>query len=432
MTVRYKWRGATKSASYKVRQECRLCDGPLTQVLELTPTPPANELLEECQASLDQDRFPLGLWQCGVCGHVQLPVVVDPERIFRTYPYVSGTSPVFVEHLARYAESVMGRFRMDPGHLVVEVGSNDGTFLRFFQDAGMKVLGVDPARNVAAKAAKAGVETLTEFMDVGITETIIRTRGKASLVVANNVFAHSDDLDGMARAVRRVLHPFGVFVFEVQYLVDLCEKALFDMVYHEHLSYHHVSPLIRFFKELGMSLFDVERVGVHGGSIRCFVDFGDRPVSDRVAWTYTLEDSMGLNPAVEFPASHGISALLRLGTKIGEAGSILTTRLQEIREAGKRVVGYGAPAKACTLSHHFGLDVSTVQAIVDDNLLKQGRFLPGKGIPIFSPSALDGESDYLLLLAWNYADDIMKKPVCRAFKERGGRFIIPFPEYREE
>ena len=425
-------KGATESASYKVRQGCRLCDNALDQVLELAPTPPANELLEDRQSSLDQDKFPLGLWQCRICGHVQLPVIVDPERIFRVYPYVSGTSPVFVEHLARYAESLIARFGMRPGHFIVEVGSNDGTFLKFFQGAGMRVLGVDPARNVAAKATEAGVKTIAEFMDVDVAKSIVKSGGRASLVVANNVFAHSDDLDGMARAVREVLHPFGVFVFEVQYLVDLCEKGLFDMVYHEHTSYHHVGPLVRFFDGLGMRLYDVERVGVHGGSIRCFVDFGDRPVTEQISQTCLLEDSMGLNPAVEFPATHGLGALQQLGSKVRAAKDALTSRLDEIRADGKRVVGYGAPAKACTLSHHFDLDASLVQAIVDDNPLKQGRFLPGKGIPILPPSALDGESDYLLLLAWNYADDIMRKPVCNAFRERGGRFIVPFPEFREE
>ena len=426
MSTQYEYWGVTGGPSYKVRQGCRLCDGSLIQVLDLVPTPPANELLDERQPSLDQDRFPLGLWQCGGCGHVQLPVVVDPERIFRVYPYVSGTSPVFVEHLARYAESVMGRFRMQPGHFVVEVGSNDGTFLKFFRDAGMKVLGVDPARNVADRATESGIRTIMEFMDISLAKSLVEEEGRASLVVANNVFAHSDDLDGMARAVRSVMQPFGVFVFEVQYLVDLCEKALFDMVYHEHLSYHHVGPLVQFFDGLGMSLFDVERVGVHGGSIRCYVDFGDRPVSDRIARLRLLEDSIGLSPGVGNP-----SAVKDLGTKIDGAMSVLTARLQEIRNAGKRVVGYGAPAKACTLSHHFGLDASAVHAIVDDNPLKQGKFLPGKGIPILHPSALDEESDYLLILAWNYADDIMRKPVCTAFRERGGKFIVPFPEYRE-
>jgi SAM-dependent methyltransferase len=415
--------GPSNSASYKVRRTCRLCNGPIAQVLELAPTPPANELLEDRQSSLDQDRFPLGLWGCQDCGHVQLPVVVDPDRIFRVYPYVSGTSPVFIEHLREYAESLAEKFGMEPGHLVVEVGSNDGTFLKFFRKAGMRVLGVDPARNIAAMASASGVRTIPEFMDVGVSRSIVRGWGKASLVVANNVFAHSDDLDGMARAVREVLHPFGVFVFEVQYLVDLCDKALFDMVYHEHMSYHHVGPLVKFFGGLGMRLFDVERVGVHGGSIRCYVDFGNRPVSDEVNDTLALEDSVGLGP--------GGRAIVELSSKINKIGTVLTARLDEIRTSGKRVVGYGAPAKACTLSHHFGLDSDSVQLIVDDNPLKQGRFLPGKGIPILPPSALDGESDYLLILAWNYADDIMGKPACAAFRERGGRFIVPLPEYRE-
>lgn len=414
-------------ASHFIRQDCRLCGGGLSQALELAPTPPANELLDDRQASLDQDRFLLGLWRCQSCGHVQLPVVVDPERLFRVYPYVSGTSPVFVDHLDRYAKSVVERFDMLPGHFVVEVGSNDGTLLKFFKDAGMRVLGVDPARNVAAIATESGVETMAEFMDADVARSIVRDRGRASLVVANNVFAHCDDLVGMAKAVREVMHPFGVFVFEVQYLVDLCDKALFDMVYHEHLSYHHVDPLVRFFDGLGMSLFDVERVGAQGGSIRCFVDFRKRAVSGRVAELRRLEQYMSLVR----PAEPGrVDALADLGAKIGGVRDELTAKLREIRASGGRIVGYGAPAKACTLSHHFGLDDSTIQFIVEDNPLKHGKFLPGKGIPIVSPDALEDESDWLLMLAWNYADDIMGKPVCRRFRERGGRFIVPFPSIR--
>jgi SAM-dependent methyltransferase len=430
MTEYEHW-GVTEGPSYKVRQGCRLCDGTgLNQLLRLKPTPPANELLEDCQASEKQERFPLGLWQCQTCWHVQLPIVIDPDRLFRIYPYVSGTSPVFVDHLSHYVDTVLKKFGMKPGHFVVEIGSNDGTLLRFFQEAGMKVIGVDPARNVAEQAVASGVETIPEFIDIGLAKEIVRNGGKASVVIANNVFAHSDDLEGMALAAREMLHHFGVFIFEVQYLVDLCDKALFDMVYHEHLSYHHLGPLGQFFDRLGMRIFDVERVSVHGGSIRCYVDFGKRPVSEMVSRVLEVERTKGLLSNGPEPNS-----VLELGSKVEEVRKSLTERIRKIIGSGGRIIGYGAPAKACTLSHHFGLGRSVIDFIVDDNPLKQGKFLPGLGIPIKSPSALSEivspEGSFLLMLAWNYANDIMKKPVCTEFKERGGKFIVPFPVLRE-
>lgn len=420
--------GPTPSSSYQLRKDCRLCySSSLTQVLELTPTPPANELLTDEVSSLNQDRFPLGLWQCQSCGHVQLPVIVDPDRIFRTYPYVSGTSPVFVDHLDRYASSVIESLAVNPGNIVVEVGSNDGTFLKFFKDSGMTVVGIDPARNVAKMASDSGIETIPEFMTDDVASNIVERFGFASLVVANNVFAHADDLRGMISAIHKVLHPSGVLVLEVQYLVDLCDKALFDMVYHEHMSYHHVWPLISFFKSFNMNLFDVERTEVHGGSIRLFVDKSWRNTpSKRLMETIDLERSHGLVPPL-----NGINCITDLGEKIASSKEAVQTMVNSIRASGRKIVGYGAPAKACTLSHHFGLNSSNIDFIVDDNPLKQGTYLPGSNIPIVHPDALNDESDFLMILAWNYADDIMSKPVCSSFKDRGGNFIVPFPVLKE-
>lgn len=407
-----------------LRKDCRLCGGsPLDQVLELTPTPPANEFLKSPSDSICQSRFPLGLWRCPSCEHVQLPMIVDPQRLFRNYVYVSGTSPVFVQHFREYADEVISEFKMSPGHLVVDVGSNDGTLLRFFKDAGMRVFGIDPARDIAKRATDSGIETLPAFLTDSSSEYVVRTHGRASVVTANNVFAHADDLRSVAMNVKRMLHPFGVFVFEVQYLMDMCDKTLFDMVYHEHLSYHHVTPLIPFFESIGMRLLGVKRIPTHGGSIRCYVDLCGRPVCPSVAACVKDEAASGFSSRESNP-------VIGMGDHIAMLRDELISRLKSIKAEGKRIAAYGAPAKATTLTHHFGIGRDVVEYVVDDNPLKHGTCLPGNGIPVVPSSRLDEDPpDFLLVLAWNFADSIVNK--CSSFKERGGRFIIPLPEYRE-
>lgn len=413
-------------SDFHIRPDCRLCRSPLSDdpLLNLSPTPPANELLEDSELSAGQDMFPLFLSGCPDCGHVQLPVVVDPSRLFRDYLYVSGTSPSFVDHFRRYAESLIPSLKA--GDLVVDVGSNDGTLLRFFKDAGMRVLGVDPARDIAARAGSSGIETVPDFLTPDVVEWILRDLGPASLVTANNVFAHADDLGSLADCVRRLI-PEGNFVFEVQYLVDMCEKGLFDMVYHEHLSYHHVGPLVPFLDSAGLCLYDVERVPTHGGSIRCFAGPGSSP-SSRVEELRVLERSVNL-PVPGLPEHEGPHAVEEMGSRIEGLRRRLQDRLAEISSVGGRVAGYGAPAKAATLVHNFGLQDS-LEYVVDDNPLKHGRHLPGTRVPVVPKERLDSDPpDYLLVLAWNFADPIVEK--CAAFREGGGRLIVPLPEFKE-
>lgn len=419
-------------ASFRVRSDCRLCgDGGLEQLLELTPTPPANEYLSSSSASTQDDRFPLGLWGCASCGHVQLPVVVNPGRLFRDYAYVSGTSPAFVDHFRRYAESVIDRFPASPGSLVVDVGSNDGTLLRFFKGAGMSVLGIDPAVSIAGRATGDGIETIPEFLTPALAKNLVRRRGHAAFVSANNVFAHADDLRSLASSVRELLSPNGVFVFEVQYLVDMCRGGLFDMIYHEHLSYHHVGPLVPFLESVGLRLFDVERVPTHGGSIRCFADAGSRAVSGRVDDLRRLEHSANLLvPGWPEKEYDGIHLVVEMRSRIEGLKEALLAKLRAVKEVGGRIAAYGAPAKATTLVHQFGLADGFLDYVVDDNPLKQGRFIPGTGIPIYEPGRLEFDTpDYLLVLAWNFAEQIVAK--CSSFRDGGGRVLIPLPEFKE-
>ena len=402
------------------RAACRLCGGrALTQVLSLAPTPPANAFVPREDLDRPQERFPLDVFFCESCHHVQLLDVVEPKILFENYVYVSGTSPVFVRHFEDYARSVVERFRPAAGGLALDIGSNDGTLLGFFQKAGMKVLGVDPARAIAAEATSRGIETWADFFGPRLAARIRAERGPAAVITANNVFAHIDDLGGVADGVRDLLAPDGVFVFEVSYLVDVYEKTLFDTIYHEHLAYHSVAPLKRFFAAHGLELFAAERVLSHGGSLRGFAQLkgGPRAADGSVDALIALEQRLGLDRA---------ETLAAFGRKIDAVGDSLRALLNDLKKRGKRVAGFGAPAKATTLMIHFGLGPDTIEFIVDDSPLKQGLFSPGLHVPVLSSEAIYARRpDYLLILAWNFARPIMDKHA--RFAAEGGHFIIPLP-----
>lgn len=405
------------------RDTCRLCGGgSLRLVLSLTPTPPANAFVAQDALGAAQPSFPLDVHFCDGCGHVQLLDVVDPKALFEDYVYVSGTSPAFVRHFEDYADAVIQRFAPAPGSLAVDIGSNDGTLLAAFKARNMRVLGVDPARAIAERATAAGIETMAEFFTPELANRIRDREGAAALVTANNVFAHADDLSGLTDGVRGLLAPDGVFVFEVSYLLDVIAKTLFDTIYHEHLAYHAVKPLVGFFEAHGMELFAAERVATHGGSLRGMVQArgGPREADGSVEAFVRLEDAAGLDEAktfVDFAAR-----IDRLGAELGE----LTAA---IKAEGKAIAGFGAPAKATTLMHHFRLGPETIDFIVDDSPLKQGLFTPGTHVPVLPPDALyQRRPDYVIVLAWNFAEPIIEKH--SAFREGGGRFIVPLPELR--
>jgi SAM-dependent methyltransferase len=415
------------TAAFKRRTACALCTAPeplLRKVLELAPTPPANEFVRADELDQPQDLIPLSLLLCERCGHLQLAEIADPRRLFQHYVYVSGTSSVFVAHFARFAADVADRFALGPTSFVVDVGSNDGTLLKQFQALGMpKVLGIDPAVEIVEEAKAAGVPTLEGFFTPALAEEIRAAHGPADLLCANNVFAHAEDLAGFARGVRALLADEGVFVFEVSYLVDVIEKLLFDTIYHEHLAYHALTPLARFFDAMGLRLFDAERIDTHGGSSRCYVcpRASGRENTDRLAGLLKAEAELGLfSPEI----------YARFKERITARGRQLQDRLAAILAGGQRIAGFGAPAKLTTLMYEFGLDHSSISFIVDDSALKQGRYTPGTHIPVLPSSQLyERHPEWCVIFAWNFADPIMKKHVD--YTKTGGRFIVPLPELRE-
>ena len=388
-------------------------------MVSLTPTPPANAFVAPEDLDKAQAVYPLDVFFCETCAHVQLLDVVDPAALFEDYVYVSGTSPVFVRHFQDYARDILDRFRPPGGSLVVDIGSNDGTLLGFFKDAGLAVLGIDPATDIAESATAAGIETIPGFFSPGMARTIAAERGSASVITANNVFAHMDDIAGALEGVRALLAPDGVFVFEVSYLADVVEKTLFDTIYHEHLDYHSVKPLRLFLAAGGMELIEAVRTESHGGSLRCTAQHarGGRETGPSVGALVALEEEMGLDRARTFH---------RFAGRIDELGRELRSLLDRILGEGGTIAGFGAPAKATTLMYHYGIGSDTLDFIVDDSPLKQGLYSPGIHVPVYPVSALyERKPGHALILAWNFALAIMDNNA--AFHEAGGRFIVPLP-----
>ena len=402
---------------------CRLCrSSKLSSILKLASTPPANAFVSKENLHIRQRKYPLELFFCEDCYHVQLTEVVDPIELFENYVYVSGTSPVFVEHFSNYAKNIVKTYQPSLQNYVLDIGSNDGTLLKFFKDMGYQTIGVDPAINISKKAQQDGINTLNEFFNYKTSEKIKEQYSTASLITANNVFAHSDDLIGITKAVRNLLSPNGLFVFEVSYLLDVYQKTLFDTIYHEHLSYHSVIPLIKFFQSNEMELIDVSRINTHGGSIRCVVkNIEDkRQINKSVLNLVNLEKSISLNNKKTFK---------NFANNIKERKKSLIEFLNKLKSQNKLIAGFGAPAKATTLMYEFGLKDDVLDFIVDDSPLKQGLYSPGLHIPVLSSSSIkELKPDYLLILAWNFADSIIKNN--EEFSISGGKFIIPLPNLR--
>lgn len=403
------------------RDKCRLCSSKnLSLAFALAPTPPANAFLPKDEWNkIPEEKFPLDVFFCRDCAHLQLLDVVNPTILFSHYVYVSGTSPVFVEHFRKYFEAVSNDYGLKSGDRVFEVGSNDGTLLRFFQKAGMQVLGVDPAQEIAAKATHGGIPTETGFFNEAYGKKVSANWGKAKVVLANNVFAHIDDLASVARGIREILTDDGVFVFEVSYLRDVIEKTLFDTIYHEHLCFHTLGPLGKFFERLSMVVTDAERVDSHGGSIRVFVRKSG-VASSRLNRLLEEEKALGLYEEKTFVAFAG---------QIRKIGDELREFLREAKAEGRKVVGFGAPAKATTLMHHFSLGSDSLDYIVDDSPLKQGLYTPGLHVPVVPSSALkENPPDYVLVLAWNFADSIIQKN--KSVLKKGAAFVVPLPRVK--
>ena len=400
---------------------CRFCGAPLRhRFVDLGSSPLANSYLTVDELSRMEPFHPLCVFVCDTCFLVQLPEAAKPEHIFRDYAYFSSYSPSWLRHAERYVETMTERYGVSERSQVVEVASNDGYLLQFFATRGVPVLGIEPARNVAAAAEARGIRTVSEFFGRDLAQRLAEGGRKADLLIGNNVLAHVPDLNDFVGGLRILLAPGGVLTMEFPHLLRLMVEAQFDTIYHEHFSYFSFTTANRIFAEHGLTLFDVEALPTHGGSLRIY---------GRHAGETTPERSSRTRELIEREATFGIESLATyesFGERVNEVKRALLSFLIEVKREGRSVVGYGAPAKGNTLLNFCGVRTDFLDYTVDRSPHKQGRFLPGSRIPIHAPEKLrETRPDYVLILPWNLQQDIVEEHGYIA--DWGGRFVVPIP-----
>jgi SAM-dependent methyltransferase len=401
---------------------CRSCGSTnLQKVIDLGLQPLANNLLRPENLSQPEPRFPLDVWVCAQCWLMQITHIVPPVTLFSEYVYFSS----FSDHMLRHAREASLRYieekKLGAQSFVIEIASNDGYLLKNFVQAGVPCLGFEPAANIAEVARKAGVDTHGEFFGTESAAGVKAQRGAADLILGNNVFAHAPDTNDFVKGLATLLKPDGWIVLEFPYGAEMIEKVEFDTIYHEHVFYFTLLPLIPLFERHGLEIFHVEKIAIHGGSLRVFASHkGAETVQDSVLARSATEIYEGLN---------GLPYYQRFSERAEKVRRDLIAFLQEQKAAGKSVAAYGASAKGSTLLNYVGEAAGDLAFMADRSTYKHGLLSPGLHIPITPAEALaERQPDYALLLAWNFAEEIMKQQA--AYAEKGGHFVIPLPELR--
>lgn len=401
---------------------CRFCNTPLSYtVVDLGMSPLCESYLGAGQLNQMEPFYPLHVYVCANCFLVQLEEYVSPEHIFTEYAYFSSYADSWLQHAKRYTDAMVERFDLNGSSQVVEVASNDGYLLQYFVEKNIPVLGIEPAANVAKVAVEKGVPTLVEFFGVESARRLAAADKQADLLLGNNVLAQVPDLNDFVAGLKILLKPQGVITIEFPHLMCLVAENQFDTIYHEHFSYFSFITAERIFAAHGLTLFDVEELPTHGGSLRIYARHRDdlsKPVSERALALKQRELEAGLTDLAYYAAFE---------EQVKETKRKLLEFLIQVRRAGKRVVGYGAPGKGNTLLNYCGIRTDFLDYTVDRNPYKQGKFLPGTHIPIFHPDKiLETKPDYVLILPWNFKDEIMKQ--MAVIREWGGQFVVPIPE----
>ena len=406
------------------QRPCRFCAKPLTlSFADLGMSPPSNAYLKPAQLGRVEKFYPLHAWVCESCLLVQLEEFETPEQIFSDYAYFSSYSESWLAHARDYTTMMIKRFGLDAKSRVVEIASNDGYLLQYFVAAGVQVLGVEPAANVAKVAEENGVPTLVKFFGTETAKSLVAQSKQANVLLGNNVLVHVPDLNDFVAGMKVLLAPNGVITMEFPHLLRLIKENQFDTIYHEHFSYFSFLTVREVFAKHGLTLFDVEELPTHGGSLRIFgrhTEDTTRAVLPAVDDLLARERAAGLD---------NIDTYRAFEEQVKETKRRLLEFLIAVKRSGKTVVGYGAPAKGNTLLNYCGVRTDFIDYTVDLSPHKQGHFLPGVHIPIYGPERIRAtRPDYVLILPWNLKDEVMKQ--MADVRSWGGKFVVPIPEVR--
>ena len=404
------------------QRQCRFCGTELKHTfVDLGMSPLCESYLTEEHLNEMEPFFPLHVQVCGECFLVQLPEYVAPENIFSEYAYFSSYSDSWLAHSKSYTEQMIERFSLSAKNLVIEIASNDGYLLQYFAERRIPVLGIEPAANVAAVALQKGVPSLVKFFGQETARELTVSGQQPDLLLGNNVLAQVPDINDFVAGMKILLKPRGVITMEFPHLQRLMEQNQFDTIYHEHFSYFSLLTAERIFAAHGLTLFDVEELLTHGGSLRiyaCHADDHSKPVGPRVRELRKREDALGYNK---------LETYTRFAEQVKETKRKLLEFLIGAKRSGKHIAGYGAPGKGNTLLNYCAIRTDFLDYTVDRNPYKHGRYLPGTHVPIYAPDRIrETRPDYLLILPWNLKDEIIKQ---NAFiREWGGKFVVPIPE----